>query len=172
MKFKKGDYIAQPQSIILPVEAAIEASPGGDVLYALFNHKTNALNWHSEFELVSDGFEVVTPDFDLWRSIKVGEMIKTGLTDERGYVRVLVRLEDLVMYSMEPLTQKQRKSLDDLASKLEELTDGELTKQDVKAEIKQFMPFADTSAAAYKTASGTWRRVEQLALMNWRLLRE
>lgn len=164
MKYAVGDYVTRPDWVLLGVETAID----GEVpLYGLYNPRTNNIDWHTEYEL--DDKEVVKaspPNFDLWASIEVGEMVRTG-NDQSGYAKVIARTGDLVMISITPLTKTEKDRFESLASQLEDLTDGTISKD----EVKKKLDLPKSTSAAYKTPS-KWRTVRQLALMNWELIRE
>jgi hypothetical protein len=165
MKYKVGDYIAGDATVCLLVKAAID----GDMpLYGLHNHKNDDVAWFTEWELDDSKMAKVTPDFELWDGVKAGDMIHIGHSQDRPYLKVLARVGDLVMTSQAPAPQSIKTKINALASQLEDLTDGVVT----QAEVKRSMPVITSTMQAHRTAHAKWLTTEELALMNWELLRE
>lgn len=169
MKYQVNDYIAAPKVIFSRIEAIF---PGSTPLYCLVSNRVDSaphIHWFTEYELDKIGYEKKDPDFKLWSTLEEGDMVRTGQEQDSPVVKALARAGNMAMLSMPPTSDGERKILDALASQLEDLTDGEISKKKVKEIVSApTMTFNE----AHKMAQGHWYNTDALALMNWELLRE
>lgn len=169
MKYSVGDYLAGQQTVFAKVVAAFEGSqPIYGILYRKIGEKPR-VSWDTEYELDKQGYKLKNPDFELWSTIAQGDTIRIGELNDSHMcvVMVLARLGDLVMISEPPTTTEVRDTIEDLSEQIERLTEGAVTKETITEAVKP-----KTRAEAFKTAHGSWLTIEDLALMNWELLRE
>lgn len=162
MKYAVGDYICREDTILLKVVMAY--AEGTAPIYGLLTHRHEKMQWFTEHELES--YTKTEPNIQRWATVEAGDVIHVGKSAERAYIRVLARIDNSVLLSEAPLAQKQKDKLDALASQIEELSQGEVTKKSIMDTVP-----STSTIEAHKSASH-WMSVEHLALMNWELLRE
>lgn len=168
MKYNVGDYVANDRTILQKVEAVID---GEQPVYCLKLNKRGKIwrSWETEYELDKQGLTKRTPDFERWNSLKQGDIVHVVGNGDTAYAKVLVRLGDLVMLSDTPASKEERKTrakISEMASQIEELTDGKVKKD----ELERIIPPTVKMTEAHKIADGNWISVEELALMNWKLI--
>lgn len=168
-KYKVGDYLARPDSIVVQIIGQI---PGDLTLYALRQHHTGDdedIIWFTEYEIDNNGLKPYTPDFKLWQTVAVGDVIKV---DEKTHKKVLARIGGLILLSNSPVDHKTMEGAANLAAQLDELldTDGKMTSM-YESGKEKMKPFISTQGA-FKVAEDHWHAVDTLALKNWELMRE
>jgi hypothetical protein len=173
-KYKVGDYLTADDSVIMRVDAVIADDPYNP-LYGVSHEKRpdrekdTLLQWATEYELDHNPpVYHITPEWDKWAKVKAGDLIHVGTSIDKGYVKVLARVGNLVMLSSKPTTRKEKESLNRIAGQIEDLTDGKVTKIEITKTIGKDMEL--TTSEAHKTANSYWWTTEQLARMHWELL--
>lgn len=182
-KYEVGDYLAHQESVYLEVLDVVAGSSSGETVYELRYHnimlkdKGESATWETEHELDVQGLEKREPDFEKWKSVKPGEFVRMSPLPSATIIKVINRRGDDVMLSETPLPKKLRRdvvaAMDKLSSQIEELTDGDLTTEDMDRMKPMIVnSIGKSSTNSYKSAHGRWHTVHELALMNWILMRE
>lgn len=169
-KYKAGDYICNPSTVFLKVHAVV-AKGATQPVYLLGGrhiYKGDYTDWSTEYECGEQGYTKAIPDFDLWDSLKPGDIIKTGQSDERGYVNVIARVDNAVLLSGEPHDHEDS-SIDKLTKQLAELAGADL--EDATDRLRNDLRKHGSMKHQHQVAV-KWTTTEQLALMNWVVVKE
>lgn len=175
-KFKVGDYIAAPHYVFLQVMAVI--TDGMQPVYCLFgppnpsSKKGDRVSymWSTEFELLEKEMKVGKPDFEGCRKLQPGDVLRVLSQDnEEQYTHVLARVDQMVLLSDVPHSHDV-KTVSKLAEQIKELTDDKIDLMDNK-ELKDELRKHGSSTWA-KNIATEWYSVENVALMNWKVVGE
>lgn len=160
--YKVGDYITRPDYVKFKVVAVIADNPANP-LYGLWHPKKNDIIWETQFMTMRDKLKRTTFDVRRWSSLAAGDLVNAGERGKSSVVTVIARVGDAVMLSMQPTPRKVKQSLDRIAAQIEELSDGEVTVDD----IKKVAGLNDSPSEAFKSTGDKWFTLEQLEYMNW-----
>ena len=168
--YKQGDFVTAPNKVFLEIMAVID--DGVLPIYGTISPKAwDKVIWRTEFELTDEAYVKGTPDFEQFASIRAGDIMKMGWTDDAEYIRVLARVGDVVLLSAAPQSKKV-KEVTELSKQLEDLTDGMVKPLEMMpAEDREMLKKMASTTHASKIAT-EWETVTKLALMNWQLLSE
>lgn len=195
MKYKPKDYLRSDKahSVFIRVEAAVN---GEIPFYALRNaHVDKKLWWVSEYVLDAFGFFKDTPKFEAWNNLKAGDLIAHGEKNgHKDFVKVLARIDNLVMLSMSPVHPEEEPA-NKIVAQLNELADEagiddetrEVTTKMVSSVIKattqthlgieeideEIEGMMHSLTKSHKVCRGEWIPLERLALeAHWEIMSE
>lgn len=154
------------------------------------------IQWVSEYMMDKMGFVKTTPDFEKWKNIAVGDIVLIPDGSDEGVniddrrleqYHVLARVGDSVLFSQTPKSRKQHQKDEEIEQQLNELVDeleshlDEIPGLQVSAKIIKTGLHKSTyekqleemivGSNAYKVP-GYWFTVDELAMMDWKLLKE
>lgn len=170
-KYKTGDYIAGERTVAIEVCAVLE---GSEVIYGVIDHATTEkkrcehnIHWITEYEADTQELKPYIPDFALWDTLEAGDMIKAGDHPRK----VLCRIDNLVLLSETPPDARVKKEVHALAEQLDQLLDGSGELVEIADKVTKPKPH-QTVLGAQRSAISDWLTIHDIALRNWRLLRE
>lgn len=175
-KYKAGEYLAGKETVAIEIVCVIEPDdPSADALYGVRDYSfspghrscEHEMHWLTEYELNEQGIHKYTPDYELWGSIKAGDMVKSG----HQYRKVLARIDEAVLLSTAPDDPDKGKEVEKLAGQLDELLEIEGETNQFTKLVKDVIGPRITSSKAHRTAISDWLSIKDLALRNWLLLR-
>lgn len=160
--YEVGDYITRDDWVKMKVVATIDGDKTNR-LYGLWHPKKNAIMWETEFQLYKNKVKRTNFSTDKWKGLKSGQMVLLGAKDSMDYGQVIAVVGEAVMLSLVPMKRKEKEHFEDIAKQLEDLTDGDITVEQMEA----MAGVTDTATEAYKTAGNKWFTFEQLEYMHW-----
>lgn len=163
MKYKVNDYIIREGVIFHKIEAILDQEI---TLYATSTFRSKELIWWTEYELDDAGYRKEQPQFEQFKKIETGDIVMVPEDKDWRPVKVLARVDNLVMLSLTTPTRTKRERIQKMAEQLEQLTQGRIEATDIVAGMPQ------SSVLAHKKTSSGWVSIEELALNNWKLLHE
>lgn len=192
-KYKVGDYLTGEHMVYLEIVAVINDTKAEQTIYGCLappwdeDDYDKLLTWTTEWQLDFMGLALKQPDFTKWQSIAVGDVVFIDATKGSRTHHILSRVGDMVLLSATPKSQKEKnhnnalkKQLEDLAKEMEDHSD--MAQMAVTARlVKEVIPEqTEWDEKVEKMLSGTnaykipgrWVHINNLAKMNWQLMKE
>lgn len=157
-----GDFLAAPNTVWLRVAAVLDQ---GVALYGLVTLADHThMHWYTAAEIRSKKLRRGSPQFDLFTSLQIGDIVQTGDADG-PYVKVLARVGDAVLLSEEPSQAA------DVVLDFGRMMNEKLGRDVMSDEQAEKLQAARSTNQAHQRA-GDWYDVHTMALRNWNVVRE